>query len=344
MDYQPLDVLPSSPESDNKSVMDLTHSDTDSVKNCPVPANPTIESESEVSEGENMSESANDGHLNHLCLPYGGVPNRVCLEWLEGRDNDGWANHRGNPHDWHNNINASWGSPLDSHPVSPLVNLREDFGSIGLTWQGARDRDTSLDHLGHEDWAHIQLHKTTKLTRIMEHGEPTFTGYQILERYNQVEEEGAERSKDVREMDARMETLYKHLQLLARRCAFAARQVGALHDAKANLQDLKKIAYTLRLEFEREFNQIIAVAFNFQPKCRRKGCSLGEQEEPSRARSGSVYLRKGEVQTSAERLDLAESGEESERDGRGVPSVEAGGTEPFLSKARGSYRRMKISK
>jgi len=198
--------------------------------------------------------------MSHDSLPYGGVPNRARIEWLEGRDDDGWANRRGNPRDWHMNGNPSWGSLLDSHPVNPLVNLRGDFGAIGLTWGGAPDRDTSLDDLGHEDWADIQrqfsllyslttfngvkVHRTTELGRILEHGEPTFTGFQILERYRQVEEEGQQRSDDLKEMDVRMETLYKHLQLLTRRRAFAARQVGALRDSKAKLKDLRKIAFT----------------------------------------------------------------------------------------------------
>jgi len=156
--------------------------------------------------------------------------------------------------------NPSWGLLLDTHPVHPLVNLRSDFSAIGLSWVGAPDRDTSLDDLCHKDWADIQrkfsfdfndtvftiiqVHRTTELGRILEHGEPTFTGTQILERYKQVDEEGEQRSEDLREMDEEMEALYRQLRLLVRTRAFAARQVGSLRDAKAKLRDLKKIAFT----------------------------------------------------------------------------------------------------
>ncbi|KAE9403290.1 hypothetical protein BT96DRAFT_936476 [Gymnopus androsaceus JB14] len=235
MDYQPLDILPSSPESESGST---TVSSKDS------------NGDSSMNESNSESGTEDGPKTSHDSLPYGGVPNRARIKWLEGRDNDGWENRHGNERDWHMSTNPSWGSLLDTHPVHPLVNLRSDFGAIGLSWVGAPDRDTSLDDLCHEDWADIQLftiiqvHRTTELGRILEHGEPTFTGTQILERYKQVDEEGEQRSEDLREMDEEMEALYRQLRLLVRTRAFAARQVGSLCDAKAKLRDLKKIAFT----------------------------------------------------------------------------------------------------
>lgn len=93
------------------------------------------------------------------------------------------------------------------------------------------------------DTNEILVHSTTELARILENGEPTFTGEQVRDRSHQVEEEGRQRSEDLREMDVRMEALYKTLQLLVRRRAHAARQVGALRDTKVRLSDLQKIAF-----------------------------------------------------------------------------------------------------
>ena len=108
MDYQPLDIVPSSPEPDSES----------------------LSRDSSAEEAPNMS---------HSSLPYGGVPNRACIEWLEDRDDDGWDNRCSSARDWSMSIDPSWGSQLDCHPVNPLVNLRSDFGAVGLSWEGAAD-------------------------------------------------------------------------------------------------------------------------------------------------------------------------------------------------------------
>lgn len=108
-----------------------------------------------------MSSSESDGDLaptdmSYATPPYGGIPKADCVRFLDGRDDDGWDARRGSPLDWYMSLNRSWGSLVDEPPVDPLVNLREDFHAVGLTWKGTADRDTSLDSLCNEDWAHVQ--------------------------------------------------------------------------------------------------------------------------------------------------------------------------------------------
>lgn len=91
------------------------------------------------------------------------------------------------------------------------------------------------------------VHRTTELGKIMNAGDPTFTGPQVLERLKAVNDQGHQRGVDVCDYDEELENLYKRLQIALRRRVYAAREVGDLRDQKAILVDLHSIAIT-RLE------------------------------------------------------------------------------------------------
>ncbi|KAE9385545.1 hypothetical protein BT96DRAFT_949760 [Gymnopus androsaceus JB14] len=169
MAYQTLDILPSSPQSDSDTLIDnCPLSDTDSITN--TNGNSTMSDESPSTTGTAQQSSDDSGTedqpaLLQASLPYSGIPNGLHLVCLEGRDNDGWDNHHGDPCDWYMNINSSWGSPLDTQTGHPLVNLRSDFCSLGLTWEDSPNHDTSLDHLCNEEWAEIQCKSLGQATQ-----------------------------------------------------------------------------------------------------------------------------------------------------------------------------------
>lgn len=64
-----------------------------------------------------------------------------------------------------------------------------------------------------------------------------------MQRLQELNEDGAERGGDIGEYDEELEMLYKNMQIVLRRRAHAAQQIGYLRDTKWQLEDLRKIAY-----------------------------------------------------------------------------------------------------
>ncbi|KAE9406962.1 hypothetical protein BT96DRAFT_933627 [Gymnopus androsaceus JB14] len=217
MDYQPLDVIPSSPESYDDSVIDPLQ-----LTQVYQASNPTVTPSSSTPQTQGQTRialSMNPISCIQLCLTV--VSPHKC-------DMSGWKAEMTM-------------AGIIAEEIHAIVNkLPVD---IFTTWESMDDCDTSLDSLCNEDWAHIQYHRTTELGRILENGAPTWMGLQLWEHSQQVEDKGCQLLEDVGEMDVRMEQFHKALQLLSRRCTHAAHQVGCLRDAKAQLEDLQMVAY-----------------------------------------------------------------------------------------------------
>ncbi|KAL0568246.1 hypothetical protein V5O48_013742 [Marasmius crinis-equi] len=110
--------------------------------------------------------------------------------------------------------------------------IREDWVELPLSWDGVENRDTSMDNLDVVRWAELQLHRCSPHAADYNVGPPTFTGPQVLQR-----------SQDVQQRLTQLET--QSIQLSQQKSVVDA-EITRLQVAADNLKDLDTLAHGLR--------------------------------------------------------------------------------------------------
>ncbi|KAL0572554.1 hypothetical protein V5O48_009411 [Marasmius crinis-equi] len=145
-----------------------------------------------------------------------------------------------------------WRPHWDSLTRDPPRYCRGDMTEVEWSWNGAEDRDTTLDNLPDEDWGPTQLHRCLPTARKQGCPPPTFTGAQVMERLRRVAKEFEALEVEVekvhrerKELEERAQEFDRKAQECRSRSLDLEEKVGALDSSKRRvneiMQDLKDL-------------------------------------------------------------------------------------------------------
>ncbi|KIK52550.1 hypothetical protein GYMLUDRAFT_64179 [Collybiopsis luxurians FD-317 M1] len=171
-------------------------------------------------------------------------------------NNSGWGNESsgwGSTSKWGNGGgwgNSGWGhrSPSPQPPPgglvahSPLNNLRSNFNSAGLTWDGTSSRPTHLDNHNTRLWAELQLNACSERGLENPFDLPTFMGLQVEQRIAQLLLDIAAKESEQEAAESKATIMHTALNLAQAREDVVREELRELRETKRWLADLLIIA------------------------------------------------------------------------------------------------------